>query len=63
MRRYTFSEFRPREHLTEREVEMLIKTAKSNRHGARDAAMILICFRHGLRASELLRTSVVGCRI
>jgi type 1 fimbriae regulatory protein FimB/type 1 fimbriae regulatory protein FimE len=26
---------------------------KGNRHGQRDAAMILICFRHGLRASEL----------
>ncbi len=44
---------RPREHLTEREVEKLIETAKGNRHGQRDAAMILICFRHGLRASEL----------
>jgi integrase len=27
--------------------------AKRNRHGQRDATMILICFRHGLRASEL----------
>src|SRR4051812_26432597 len=47
------SEIRPREHLTEREVEKLIKAAQSNRHGQRDATMILICFRHGLRASEL----------
>jgi type 1 fimbriae regulatory protein FimB/type 1 fimbriae regulatory protein FimE len=47
------SEIRPREHLTEREVERLISAAKGNRHGHRDAAMILICFRHGLRASEL----------
>ncbi len=47
------SELRPREHLTEREVEKLIKAAKGNRHGARDATMILVCFRHGLRASEL----------
>jgi integrase len=47
------SELRPREHLTEREVEKLIDAAKGNRHGARDAAMILVCFRHGLRASEL----------
>jgi integrase len=47
------SEIRPREHLTEREVEKLIKAAKGNRHGARDSAMILICFRHGFRASEL----------
>jgi len=47
------SELRPREHLTEREVEKLIEAAKGNRYGARDSAMILICFRHGLRASEL----------
>jgi integrase len=47
------SELRPREHLTEREVEKLIEAAKGNRHGQRDATMILICFRHGLRASEL----------
>lgn len=47
------SELRPREHLTQLEVDKLISAAKGNRHGARDAAMILICFRHGLRASEL----------
>jgi len=47
------SELRPREHLTEREVEKLVEAAKGNRHGARDSTMILIGFRHGLRASEL----------
>ena len=44
---------RDREHLTEHEVERLMKVAKGNRHGQRDAAMILIGFRHGLRVSEL----------
>jgi integrase len=44
---------RDREHLTEHEVERLIKAAKGNRHGERDATMILIGFRHGLRVSEL----------
>src|SRR3974377_1344182 len=44
---------RPREHLTEREVEKLAKAAKGNRWGLRDVTMILIAFRHGLRASEL----------
>jgi len=44
---------RDREHLTEHEVERLIKVARGNRHGQRDAAMILIGFRHGLRVSEL----------
>lgn len=47
------SELRPREHLTEREVETLIEAAKGNRWGQRDSAMLLIAFRHGLRASEL----------
>ena len=36
---------RDREHLTELEVERLIKAAKGNRHGHRDATMILIGFR------------------
>ena len=46
-------ELRTREHLTEPEVEKLIEAAKSNRNGHRDATMILIAYRHGLRASEL----------
>ena len=44
---------RQREYLTEREVERLMKAAGNNRHEHRDATMILIAFRHGLRASEL----------
>ena len=47
------AELRPREHLTEREVEKLIEAAKGNRWGQRDCTMILIAFRHGLRACEL----------
>jgi type 1 fimbriae regulatory protein FimE len=45
--------YRTREYLTEREVERLMKAAGNNRHGHRDASMILLAFRHGLRASEL----------
>jgi type 1 fimbriae regulatory protein FimB/type 1 fimbriae regulatory protein FimE len=40
--------------LTPAEVEGLIEAAKDNRQGHRDATMILIAFRHGLRASELV---------
>jgi integrase len=52
-RRRPNAEIRPREHLTEREVEALIAAAKGNRWGQRDATMLLIAFRHGLRASEV----------
>src|SRR5215471_13582481 len=48
------SELRTREYLTEHEVETLMAAARKNRHGHRDATMILIAFRHGLRASELV---------
>jgi hypothetical protein len=42
------ADLRPREHLTEREVEKLIAVARGNRWGQRDATMILLAFRHGL---------------
>jgi len=44
---------RTREHLTGIEVEKLIATAKRNRYGQRDALMILLAYRHGLRAAEV----------
>jgi type 1 fimbriae regulatory protein FimE len=45
---------RPREYLTEREIEKLIDAASKNRCGHRDATAILVAYRHGLRASELV---------
>src|SRR5215468_5924795 len=43
-----------RRYLTEREVERLMDTArKVSRRGHRDATMILIAYRHGLRPSEV----------
>ena len=45
---------RTREYLTESEVERLMKAARTNRWGHRDATMILVAYRHGLRASELI---------
>jgi type 1 fimbriae regulatory protein FimB/type 1 fimbriae regulatory protein FimE len=47
------AELRTREHLTPGEVETLIEAAKGNRSGHRDATMILLAFRHGLRAAEV----------
>jgi site-specific recombinase XerD len=52
-RRRPNRELRTREHLTEREVERIIEAAKANRHGHRDATMVLITYRHGLRAAEV----------
>jgi integrase len=48
------AELRTREHLTETEVKRLADAAKGNRHGHRDAAMILVAYRHGFRAAELV---------
>jgi site-specific recombinase XerD len=46
---------REREYLHPSEVESLIAVArKIGRHGIRDAAMILLMFRHGLRTAELV---------
>jgi integrase len=47
------ADLRTREHLTEAEVERLLKATKGNRWGHRDGTMILVAYRHGLRASEL----------
>ena len=51
-RRQKNSKLRTREYLTEAEVDRLIKAAKTNRYGKRDATMILMAFRHGLRAAS-----------
>ena len=47
-------DLRTREYLTEAEVERLMKAATGNRHGHRNATMILVAYRHGLRVSELV---------
>src|SRR5262249_18574308 len=52
-RRVPNADLRQREHLIEVEIERLIKAAKHGRYAQRDATMILIAFRHGLRASEI----------
>jgi type 1 fimbriae regulatory protein FimB/type 1 fimbriae regulatory protein FimE len=65
LRRLPNSAYRVREYLTEKEVDRLIEAArKRGRNGARDAAAILLAYRHGLRAQELcsLRWSQVDLR-
>jgi len=51
-RRRPNAELRSREYLTDAEVERLLKATKANRWAHRDATMILIAYRHGLRATE-----------
>ena len=65
LRRLPNSAYRQREYLTESEVDRLIEAArKRGRNGARDAAAILLAYRHGLRAQELcsLRWAQVDLR-
>ena len=47
-------DLRTREYLTPDEVERLMTAVKGNRWGHRDATMVLVGYRHGLRAAELV---------
>ena len=53
-RRPPNADLRTREHLTEAEVERLMLAARENRWGHRDATMVLVAYRHGLRRAELV---------
>jgi type 1 fimbriae regulatory protein FimB/type 1 fimbriae regulatory protein FimE len=47
--------YRSREYLTEQEVAHLMEAAgRVGRHGQRDATLIMLAYRHGLRVSELV---------
>src|SRR3954467_11185509 len=53
--RQTNAALRPREYLTADEIERLVKTAAAGKEcGHRDATMIVLAYRHGLRVSELV---------
>ena len=47
------AELRTREYLTPAEIEKLIAAAKRGRYGQRDTTLILVAYRHGLRATEV----------
>jgi integrase len=53
-KRRTNAETRAREYLTDAEVQKLMKAAGDNRNGHRDATMVLLAYRHGLRPVELV---------
>src|SRR6516225_7613875 len=46
------ADLRRREYLTPAEIEKLIKAAKDGRWALRDATLIMVAYRHGLRATE-----------
>lgn len=48
------ADMRTREYLTQAEIDKLMKAANGNRWGHRDSTMILVAFRHGFRAVELV---------
>jgi type 1 fimbriae regulatory protein FimB/type 1 fimbriae regulatory protein FimE len=48
------ADLRTREYLTEAEVARLLSATKGNRWAARDGTMILMGYRHGLRAAEVV---------
>ena len=48
------ADLRTREHLTEAEVEHLMAAAGKNRRRHRGATMVLVTYRHGFRAAELV---------
>ena len=53
-KRQPYKARRPREYLTPSEVDHLMQTARRRgRYGHRDATMILVAYRHGLRVAEL----------
>jgi len=49
---------KPKNFLTEAEVDRFLQAAKSGRHGIRDHLMMLLMYRHGLRETELCRLTV-----
>jgi integrase len=46
--------YRSREYLTPTEMDALLEAARKMRHGHRDSTMLLIAYRHGFRAAEIV---------
>ena len=55
-RRRSNAELRTKEYLTEAEVGRLLKATRKGRWGHRDATLVLVMVRHGLRVTEAVDT-------
>jgi type 1 fimbriae regulatory protein FimE len=51
--RAKYADLRTREFLTESEIALITKAAAEGRHGSRDQLLVIMAFRHGLRAKEV----------
>ena len=52
------AEIKKRNFLTQNEIESLLKAADSGPYAARNYCLTLLCFIHGLRASEICRLRI-----
>lgn len=52
-----------RKFLTEKEVELMIASVPTGKHCIRDKCMLLMCFVHGLRVSELAQLRVQDVKL
>ncbi|SBZ69396.1 tyrosine recombinase [Klebsiella quasipneumoniae] len=52
------ADIKKRNFLTQNEIESLLKAADSGPYAARNYCLTLLCFIHGLRASEICRLRI-----